>query len=238
MTVPESDPRDGSTADHRDEVPGGPDRRDGDQSGTDHTDSDHEAETGGGRHGRQNPEAKRVVGGWLDEFGDALYAYALSRVESRDVADELIQESFLAAFRSFDSFQGKASPKTWLTAILRNKIIEYYRRRTRKRERQPLDDSFGDTFDDKGIWNVAVGNWPRQPDQVFQDQEFWQAFQQCLGKLPATAAEVFVLRVLDGLDTDNICKTLKISSSNMAVRLHRARVMLRNCLGQNWFGDD
>ena len=184
-------------------------------------------------------QAREDVQAWLETHGDEVYAYAVGRVESESVADDLVQETFLAALKNHDRFEGRASPKTWLIAILRNKIIEHYRRRSRRRQQQEsIDDTTGSTFDEHGIWKIPVGGWPKRPEEHFQDAEFWQTFHKCLAKMPAAMADVFTLRVLDGLEVENICNTLKITSTNMAVRLHRARMMLRNCLGKNWFGDE
>ena len=184
-------------------------------------------------------QARQDVLNWLQKYGDAIYAYAVGRVEHENVADDLVQETFLAALKNHDRFAGRSSAKTWLIAILRNKIIEHYRRRSRKRDReQSLEDSIRPTFGNNGIWKVSIGPWPKSADESFQNQEFWNIFADCLSKLPARLADVFTLRVLDQIDVENVCKTLEISSSNMAVRLHRARIALRNCLGKNWFGDD
>ena len=181
--------------------------------------------------------AASEVAAWLDRFGENVYAYARRRVESDHVAEELVQETFLAALQNFNQFAGRSTPQTWLIAILRNKLIGHYRQRSRRRQ-QSLDDETTEVFDQRGIWQIPVGSWPSHPDRTLQEEEFWQAFDDCLAKLPGPAAEVFVLRVLDGLETENICKTLQISASNLAVRLHRARLALRNCLQKNWFGGD
>jgi RNA polymerase sigma-70 factor (ECF subfamily) len=182
--------------------------------------------------------AGQQVAVWLDTYGEHVYAYARRRVESDQVAEELVQDTFVAALQNFEQFAGRSSPKTWLIAILRNKLIAHYRQRSRPREQALDEDPTAAMFDQRGVWRIPVGAWPRRPDDVLQQQEFWQAFDDCLAKLPASAAEVFVLRVLDGLDSENICKTLEISASNLGVRLHRARLALRNCLEHNWFGGD
>ena len=183
-------------------------------------------------------QAAETIAGWLDEHGEAIYAYARRRVEADQVAEDLVQDTFLAALQNYDRFAGRSSPKTWLIAILRNKLIAYYRQRSRRRQQSLEENQRTNVFNSQGIWNIPVGNWPGRPDFVFQQQEFWQTFDDCLSKLPAAAAEVFILRVFDGLETENICKTLDISSTNLAVRLHRARMALRNCLEKNWFGGD
>ena len=182
-------------------------------------------------------EAAAQIAVWLEEFGDAVYAYARRRVENDHVAEELVQETYMAALQNFNQFAGRSTPQTWLIAILRNKLIGHYRQRSRRRH-LTLDEEVTETFDQRGIWQIPIGPWPQNPDQTLHQQEFWAAFDDCLAKLPGPAAEVFVLRVLDGLETENICKTLRISSSNLAVRLHRARLALRNCLQKNWFGGD
>jgi RNA polymerase sigma-70 factor (ECF subfamily) len=199
-----------------------------------HTMSDPSAQRDSGDH----DSASEQLAAWLDALGDSVLAYARRRVENDQVAEDLVQETFVAALQNFEQFAGRSSPKTWLIAILRNKLIAYYRHRGRHRG-MPLDQNAttGD-FDQRGIWQVPVGPWPHRPDQVLEQREFWQAFDDCLSKLPAAAAEVFVLRVLDGMDSENICNALEISSSNLAVRLHRARMALRNCLEKNWFGGD
>lgn len=183
--------------------------------------------------------AKSTVSDWLETFGDEVYAYAVGRVESREVADDLVQDTFLAAMKSFSQFKRDSSPKTWLIAILRNKIISHYRSRGRRQERElPLGtDGHSPPFDGRGIWASALGKWPQAPDSGFESREFWTTLQDCLQKLPASCAEVFTLRVLDELDSQIVCKTLDITSTNMAVRLHRARLGLRECLERNWFGE-
>ena len=176
---------------------------------------------------------------WLDEFGDEIYSYARARVESETAAEELVQETYLAALRNHAQFQGRSQPKTWLIAILRNKIVEHYRQRSRQRERQKsLSTEESLPFDTRGIWNTEVGKWPQRPDADLQNQEFWAVFEDCLSKVPASTASAFVLRVVDGTSTENVCKTLGITATNLAVRLHRARLLLRNCLGRNWFGEE
>jgi RNA polymerase sigma-70 factor (ECF subfamily) len=191
----------------------------------------------GPESGHDRAAGERLVE-WLGAHGDELFAYARRRVESDLVAEDLVQETFVAALQHADQFAARSSPKTWLIAILRNKLIAYYRQRSRHR-RQPIDqDTAHGHFDRRGVWQVPVGGWPRRPDQELEEMEFWRVFDDCLSKLPAAAAEVFVLRVLDGAETDEICNELKISASNVGVRLYRARMALRDCLENNWFKGD
>lgn len=174
---------------------------------------------------------------WLTVYGDDLYAYALGRVENSQVAEELVQETFLAAIKNHEQFQDRAMPRTWLLAILRHKLINHYRQRV-KRPRQSLDDvERVDYFGKKGEWKEPPAGWPKQPDDSLESHELWEIFRKCLSLLPGPLAEVFVLRVIDEVKSENICKAMKLSASNFAVRMHRARLALRSCLGKTWFGE-
>ncbi len=176
--------------------------------------------------------------GWLTQYGDSLYAYALTRVPSPEVAEDLLQETFLAAMTSMEGYEGRSSPNTWLIAILRKKLIDYYRKRARDLSVGDHSEATEGDFDRRGIWSHAPGRWPRQPEAELSNQEFWQAFDDCLAKLPPAQAVAFAMRELDCLDRETVCEQLSISSSNLGIRLHRARLALRNCLEKNWFGDD
>lgn len=187
------------------------------------------------------PERSRdanEVAAWLEQYGDQLFAYARSRVPTDEDAEELVQETFVAAFQNRNQFEERSAVGTWLTAILRNKLMDRYRRKSKQAiaGSETLLDQL--TFDDQGIWKITLGAWPKRPDRDLENQEFWQVFQRCLEKLPGNLAEVFVLRVLDGVSTEKLCKMLKVSPTNLGVRLHRARMALRHCLGKNWFGED
>ena len=175
---------------------------------------------------------------WLNEYGDEVYQYARARVESDAAAEELVQDTYLAALKNFTQFQGRAQPKTWLIAILRNKIVEHYRRRAKTREREKsLEHAADDDYFERGIWKSALGKWPQRPSQDMEADEFWRAFDACVAELPPLLAQAFVLRTVDEESTENVCKTLGISATNLAVRLHRARLGLRSCLERSWFGE-
>lgn len=170
-------------------------------------------------------------------YGDDLYAYALGRVESSQVAEELVQETFLAAVKNHGQFQDRAAPRTWLLAILRHKLINHYRQRAQHPKKSLDDVERVDYFGKKGQWKEPPAGWPKQPDDQLENHELWDVFRKCLSRLPGPLAEIFVLRVLDEVKSENLCKTLKISASNFAVRMHRARLALRACIGKYWFGE-
>jgi RNA polymerase sigma-70 factor (ECF subfamily) len=177
---------------------------------------------------------------WVDLYGDQLYRYAFARVQNRMMAEDLVQEAFLAALSGRNAFEGRSSEKTWLTAILRNKIIDHFR--GSKRE-QPIDPSqdhdkqLDHFFHENGSWMQKPQKWEVTPSELLDQKEFWTLFQRCLSELSERLRTAFNLREMEGLSCDEICKILGVSSSNCWVMLYRARMLLRRCLGVNWFGE-
>lgn len=174
---------------------------------------------------------------WLEEHGDYLFRFALSRVRSRETAEDLVQETLLAAVRAQNSFQGRSTARTWLVSILKNKIIDHFR----KANREILDNegvvepSEGpECFNTAGIWNSTVTDWAADPTTLLERKEFHKVLSECLQKLPHKMREIFTLKVLDDVDSKEICKVLGVSSSNLWVLLHRARMGLRDCIEKNW----
>ena len=204
-------------------------------------------------HGRPSDAAGRRCAGapstgdaaaWPDAHGDALYRYARSRVGSRELAEDLVQEAFLAALQSRGRFQGGSSVRTWLLSILRHKIVDHYRRAAgptppdeagTDRDRK-ADAALDRNFDEKGLWKVALASW-KAPEQELEDREFWDVLEGCLGRLPRSLSAVFILRELEELDSARLREVLAPSEANVRVRLHRARLLLRECLEKHWFAD-
>ena len=175
---------------------------------------------------------------WVDQHADALFRYALLRVRRRDVAEDLIQETLLSALRARDLFSGKSSERTWLVGILRHKIIDHIR--ASAQARTTADVELGELavvalFNRRGIWKAELAPWSSDPAELAQKQEFWQVLHDCASKLPPPLSEAFCLREFEALPTDQICKILGISASNLSVRLPRARLLLRGCLERSWF---
>lgn len=175
------------------------------------------------------------VTGWLAEHGDLLYRYALRRIGAADVAEDLVQETFLAALRSAGDFAGRSKIETWLVGILRHKIADYLRSLSRRRERDEESQAELTQVFHKGHWRVGVKTWPGDPAKSMLSKEFWQTLSNCQARLPAKLALAFRMRDLEDLSMAEICETLEITATNLSVRLHRARVLLRECLDQNWF---
>jgi RNA polymerase sigma-70 factor (ECF subfamily) len=175
---------------------------------------------------------------WVDQYGNVLYKYALVRVRKPDIAEEMVQETFLAALHSFKRFKGRSSEKTWLIGILKHKIIDYFRKASRRqflKQDYPKDNLVGDIFDSNGNWTNGPSRWDLDPGKSLEQKEFFNVFHHCLSKLPPRLAQVFALRELDGLETREICDIMNISPNNLWVMLYRARMQLRRHLELMWF---
>jgi len=176
---------------------------------------------------------------WVGHYGDILFRYALRRVQRRDVAEDLVQETFLAALRARERFEARALERTWLLGILRHKIVDYIRRVSRERplenELSP-DDVSEDFFDEKGMWTVKPSRWYGDPLEVLQEKEFWDKLTGCLAELPNRMAHAFALRELEEQDVEEVSQALGVTSNNLGVLLYRARQRLRHCLELKWPG--
>jgi len=177
---------------------------------------------------------------WLSEHGDALYAFARSRVGRREWAEDLVQETFLAAVKAPTEFRGDASVRTWLISILRRKIVDHYRKSSATRETSiesfRVSQEHQSAFTSRGTWKTTPSHW-KSPPEILEDREFWRVLEACLDKLPSPLSSAFKLREIDGVEIDSLSGSNAISAGNVRVRLHRARHLLRTCLEKNWFGN-
>ena len=175
---------------------------------------------------------------WLDEHGDVLYAYALTRVHEPAAAEDLVQETLLAGFENLAGFRGGSSTRTWLVSILKNKIVDRIRRQRRE---EPLDTGVIDDgewqakFDDTNHWIVKPTEW-RDPSRVHENDALGVAMMDCIEKLPDKLRTLIVMRDIDGYDSKELIEILNISSANnLWVMLSRGREKLRTCMDRNWF---
>ena len=170
----------------------------------------------------------------VSEHGDKLYRFALMRVGQVELAEDLVQETFLTAFTKIDTFKEECPVQGWLKAILKNKIIDMVRSRAYK-EAPAESPNF---FTEWGIWKDPLAkwhNWQESPEDTIERGRFFEVLGSCLGKLPLKQRLVIGLRAFDGMSTESICKELAISSSNEWVLTYRARLGLRECLEKNWY---
>ncbi|HTD39392.1 MAG TPA: sigma-70 family RNA polymerase sigma factor [Mucilaginibacter sp.] len=177
---------------------------------------------------------------WVDAHADYLYSYAIARINDEEQAKDLVQETFLAALQRVDKFEGKSSERTWLTAILKYKIIDVYRKKSSGLVNADVQRAEQDQSD---FFNPEDGHWTseRAPREFgiddydpVENKEFNSILQKCLQKLPALWLSVFTMKHMDDESTEVICSELKVTQSNFWVIIHRAKLNLRACLQKNW----
>ena len=177
---------------------------------------------------------------WVDEHGDALFRFALLRVKDPEVAEDLVQETFLSALKGIDRFKGRSPLRAWLVGILKHKIIDHFRKGKPEVLAGDLtmheNETEADRLDRCGAPDPDMSAWLGGPDKLLENKEFWDVLVKSLDSLPETHRRAFSLREIDGIKGDEICKILDITSTNLWVILHRARGKLRSCLDASWFG--
>jgi len=181
---------------------------------------------------------------WVKRYGDYLFSYAVGRVNDSGKAEDLVQETFLAALKARDRFRGASTERTWLTSILKRKIIDTYRKKYSSKE-SSFGEHEGTVFDGdfyrdeepfKGHW--LEGRGPNShsflPEGELEQEELMKFINLCIENLQPQLAAAFIMRMIDEEDSDTICKELGITPSNLWVMLHRARLRMRECLEKKW----
>ncbi len=186
-------------------------------------------------------------GKWVHLYGDYLFSLAVMKTGNNELAEDLVQETFLSAIKAKETFKGNSSEKTWLTAILKNKIIDHYRKKNILQNAEDYladtQQSFHNSFfsssqDDFGHWTKEASpqEWANEAaDASVNYKEFFKILRFCIDKMPSRLVPVFLSRFIDEEDAENICKEFNISPSNYWVIIHRAKVLMRNCLEKHWF---
>ncbi len=181
---------------------------------------------------------------WVDAHGDYLYRYALARVRDTSLAEDLVQETLLAALQSRDAYAGRSAERTWLTGILKHKLVDHFRRASRlvyPAQVEGEEFEHEELFRREGEWKDhfdptrAPVEWRTGPEELLEQGEFWEVLGKCLSPLPARVAGAFTLREMEGMPSEEICEVLGVTVNNLWVMLHRARMHLRRCLELNWF---
>ena len=178
---------------------------------------------------------------WVSNYADQMYKYLLIRVKYAEVAEDLVQETFMAALGSMDKFSGNASEKTWLYSIMKFKLMDYYRKHYKNTPAESIpEEQFEDVY-----FNQAEGShfrkehtpkaWHSDVEKAMEEKEFNGVLTKCLEKVPTKAANVFNLKYLEDQDSKEICNLLDISEANLWTLMHRAKLMLRECFEKNWF---
>lgn len=178
---------------------------------------------------------------YLQELRVQMVRFAILQLSDKQLAEDAVQEAMMGALKSAKSFSGRAALKTWVFAILKNKIADTLRQRSKMVDASRLlpqedgDDAM-ELFNAKGFWhaNERPAEWG-DPESAFEDQHFWKVFEACLDHLPGQQARLFMMREFVEMDSHEICATAGVTVSNLNVTLHRARLRLRECLENHWF---
>lgn len=176
---------------------------------------------------------------WVDQYGDYLYRYAYMQLRDQQWAEDIVQETLLAALQAQNKFSGKSTEKTWLTGILRHKIFDYLRKKYREQAHLQMPEQTDTVavdfyFDNHDHWEPKPKSWAN-PRASLEEKDFWHQFSKCAEKLPDRVSQAFNARLIDETPYEELCKILNISSTHLGVMLHRARLQMRQCLEQNWF---
>ena len=186
------------------------------------------------------PKHKLNPSKWVDLYADYLYNYTISRVNDTIIAEDLVQDTFLAGLKSAENFKGEAAERTWLISILKRKIIDHYRKINSNKGKAEVKMDLNFDSEQEGSWleQKVADNYDLNAEDALQNKELGLAIQDCLTKLPKKQAEVFIKKTIQGMDTEDICKELNITASNLWVIIHRARTTLMECLENNWYKNE
>ena len=175
---------------------------------------------------------------WITLHADYMYNYTITRVNNQELAKDLVQETFLSSLKAMKNFKGQASERTWLISILKRKIIDQYRKKNSQKGKAEVRMSFYEDGENKGKWiEERVPSTWKDVDATIENKELKSALDHCIDNLPEKHRLVFVLKTVQNYETEAICNELNITSSNLWVIIHRARVQLRECMESNWFNN-
>ncbi len=174
---------------------------------------------------------------WLEEHGDILYRYAYVRLRDHGAAEDLVQDTFVAAMKARERYAGRSSERSWLVGILRHKIIDYLRKASREIKLDDMDTGGTENsfiVREMGFAEWRPPKWQFNPRKAFEQKEFWGVFTHCLEALDRRLHTAFVLKEMEGVSTKEICQELEVEPTYLWVILYRARKQLKTCLEKNW----
>ncbi len=181
-------------------------------------------------------EANNTLNEWIINYSDDFFNYICSRVIDKSAARDILQETFIAAWKNISSFKNESSEKTWLFSILKNKLTDYYRMKGREKIDLPDNSYF---FDEADHWTeTAAPNQWEDAAASLNKKEFYMVLEQCKTKLTRVQQLAFTMKYIDEHEPHFICKVLQITTSNYWVIIHRCKLQLRSCLEKNWFLND
>lgn len=173
---------------------------------------------------------------WIELYSDYLFNYTISRVNDREIAKDIIQDTFFAALKSKKNFKGEASERTWLISILKRKIIDYYRRINSRKGQAEVRMTYN-TDENEGDWleERVEDEGYLNAQETLENMELGDVIYDCINKLPERQATVFKMKTILNYETEAICNELNITASNLWVIIHRARTTLAECMEKHWF---
>lgn len=179
---------------------------------------------------------------FLEDLRQQMQRFATSQLADEHLAEDAVQEALIGALKNARTFSGRAALKTWIFAILKNKIADILRKRNRYVEANQLvgedggEQDLEELFNERGYWHTAEQpvSWA-DTESAIHSEHFWRVFETCLDHLPGRQAQVFMMREFIELESREICVAMGITVSNLNVTMHRARLRLRECLENQWF---
>lgn len=177
----------------------------------------------------------------LAQHRPMLLKFAMRQLRNATWAEDAVSETLLAALAKPHAFEQRSQLRTWLVGILKFKVLDQMRLNAREachlstdpdEGADPLDDM---AVDSTGHFAQMPSDWGN-PERELRQRQFVEVLEMCTDKLPAAQGRAFMMREWLELSADDICKELGVSSTNLYVLLHRARLRLRECLELNWFG--
>lgn len=197
-------------------------------------------------HSAGSPDQEAVTGSvdftdpkLFEELQGPMLKFARLQLNDPSMAEDMVQEAFIGALKNARHFAGRSAFKTWMFAILKNKISDHLRKRYHQFEMTQSEadpDTSKLPFDESGHWrhDTRPSHWGN-PEQDHHSNRFWHVFETCLNVLPGRQGKVFMMREYLELSSAEICESESISLNNLHIVLYRARMRLQQCLNMNWY---
>ena len=176
-----------------------------------------------------------TVSDLVHQFSDDLFRFAFSKTKNKVVSEDLVQDTFIVAVTKLDTFRGESSHKTWLISILRNKIADYYRKKSKNNISDKELDDQSISFNSKGSWNEQAKPFVfEESEHLLDNPEFTTVFSNCIEGLPPLWSSVVKMKYINPIKSKEICKELNITDTNLWQIVHRSKLKLKDCLSTNW----
>lgn len=184
--------------------------------------------------------AKKLFEGWVNDFTDQLYSWAYHKTSSKEMAEDLVQDTFLAAYNNLENFKNDSSPKTWLLSILNHKIIDFYRKKSKSlsivdnNQEEEANKRVNDLFDENDNWKNPKEYSFEVEQHLLDNADFNLTLEKCMENLPEKWRMAIHSKYLTDISTEEVCSQLEISTANYWQIIHRAKLHLKNCIDKNW----